>query len=131
MADAAAHLVDRVLPSAPYRLWVFTVPEALRLRLARGPAWATWVGNLAVRAIGALDDEPHEREHERGFHGGHLPLARVARGSSAADEVRPDASTSPQPDACTCYYACDTWTLYPTQRACIESCTDPCERVCF
>jgi hypothetical protein len=53
MADTAAHLVDRVLPSAPYRQWVFTVPKALRLRLARDPAWATWVGTLAVRAIGA------------------------------------------------------------------------------
>lgn len=31
----------------------FTVPKALRLQLARDPAWTTWVGNLAVRAIGA------------------------------------------------------------------------------
>src|SRR5262249_21937530 len=53
MADTAAHLVDRVLPAAPDRQWVFTVPKALRLRLARDPAWATWVGKLAVRAIGA------------------------------------------------------------------------------
>ena len=29
------------------------VPKALRLRLARDPGWTTWVGNLAVRAIGA------------------------------------------------------------------------------
>jgi len=27
-------------------------PKALRLRIARDPAWATWVGNLAVRAMG-------------------------------------------------------------------------------
>jgi hypothetical protein len=53
MADTAAHLVDRVLPRAPYRQWVFTVPKPLRLRLARDPAWTSWVGNLAVRAIGA------------------------------------------------------------------------------
>ncbi|HEX2689477.1 MAG TPA: transposase [Kofleriaceae bacterium] len=53
MADTAAHLVDHVLPRAPYRQWVFTVPKALRFRLARDPAWTTWVGNLAVRAIGA------------------------------------------------------------------------------
>jgi hypothetical protein len=31
---------------------VFTAPKALRLRLARDPAWTTWVGSLAVRAIG-------------------------------------------------------------------------------
>ena len=53
MADTAAHLIDRVLPRAPYRQWVFTVPKLLRLRLARDPAWASWVGQLAVRAIGA------------------------------------------------------------------------------
>jgi hypothetical protein len=53
MADTAAHLVDHVLPRAPYRQWVVTVPKALRLRLARDPGWTTWVGNLAVRAIGA------------------------------------------------------------------------------
>jgi hypothetical protein len=38
MADAAAHLVDRVLPRAPYRQGVFTVPKPLRLVLARGDA---------------------------------------------------------------------------------------------
>lgn len=39
MADTAAHLVDHVLPRAPYRQWVVTVPKALRLRLARDPGW--------------------------------------------------------------------------------------------
>lgn len=53
MADTAAHLVDRVLPRAPYRQWVFTVPKLLRLRLARDAAWASWVGNLVVRSISA------------------------------------------------------------------------------
>jgi hypothetical protein len=53
MADTAAHLVTRVLPRAPYRQWVFTVPKLLRLRLARDPAWASWAGQLVVRAIGA------------------------------------------------------------------------------
>lgn len=53
MADTAAHLVDRVLPRAPYRQWVFTVPRPLRLVLARDPAWTSWAGNLVVRAIGA------------------------------------------------------------------------------
>jgi hypothetical protein len=53
MADTAAHLVTRVLPRAPYRQWVFTVPKPLRLVLARDPAWARWGGQLVVRAIGA------------------------------------------------------------------------------
>ena len=34
MADTAAHLVDRVLPVAPYRQWVLTFPWSLRLALA-------------------------------------------------------------------------------------------------
>lgn len=41
------------------------------------------------------------------------------------------ASAPSQPLAKTCYYACDTWTLYPTYEACFEVCPDPCERVCF
>ncbi|MBA3459616.1 MAG: transposase zinc-binding domain-containing protein [Deltaproteobacteria bacterium] len=53
MADTAAHLVDRVLPRAPFRQWVFTVPKPLRLVLGREPAWTSWVGGLVVRAIGA------------------------------------------------------------------------------
>ena len=32
---------------------MFTVPKPLRLVLARDPAWARWVGQLVVRAIGA------------------------------------------------------------------------------
>jgi hypothetical protein len=33
MADTAAHLVDRVLPEAPVRQWVLSLPFALRYRL--------------------------------------------------------------------------------------------------
>ena len=51
MADTAANLVDRLLPEARYRQWVFTVPKSLRLCLAREPAWASWVNQLIVRAI--------------------------------------------------------------------------------
>jgi hypothetical protein len=35
--SAAAHLVDRVLPRAPYRQWVFTFPIPVRLALSRRP----------------------------------------------------------------------------------------------
>jgi hypothetical protein len=49
----AAHLVDRVLPSAPYRQWVLSVPKPLRLRLAPDPAWTSWVGGLIIGAVGA------------------------------------------------------------------------------
>ena len=53
MADTAAHLVDRVLPRAPYRQWVFTVPKPLRLVLAGDPEWTSWVSGLVVRSISA------------------------------------------------------------------------------
>ncbi|MFH1529107.1 MAG: hypothetical protein ABIK09_00040, partial [Pseudomonadota bacterium] len=33
-ADTAAHLVDRVLPEAPYRQWVLTFPWEVRFLLA-------------------------------------------------------------------------------------------------
>ncbi len=36
-ADVAAHLVDRVLPSAPYRQLVLSLPYRLRIHLARDP----------------------------------------------------------------------------------------------
>ena len=32
MADTAAHLVDRVLPEAPVRQWVLSLPFSLRYR---------------------------------------------------------------------------------------------------
>ena len=34
MSDTAAYLVDQLLPAAPYRQWVLTVPWALRYRLS-------------------------------------------------------------------------------------------------
>ena len=36
-ADGAAHLVDRILPSAPYRQLVLSLPYKLRIHLARDP----------------------------------------------------------------------------------------------
>ena len=38
---------------APHRQWGLFLPKPLRLRLARHPAWTTWVGGLIVRAIAA------------------------------------------------------------------------------
>lgn len=59
----------------------------------------------------------------------------ITTGASAADRPSPAAAASPstplEPSLRACFYACDTWTLYPTQEACFENCPDPCERVCF
>ena len=38
-ADSAAHLVDRVLPLAPYRQLVLSLPYKLRIHLARDPSF--------------------------------------------------------------------------------------------
>jgi hypothetical protein len=38
MAQAGAHLVDNVLPDAPLRQWVLTVPFPLRMLLAKDAA---------------------------------------------------------------------------------------------
>jgi hypothetical protein len=57
----------------------------------------------------------------------------ICLGSSAADQAAPGAAAPPETGVRSCWYACDTWTLYPTQAACLESCPEwiPCERVCF
>jgi len=39
MSDGAAHLVDRVLPSAGYRQLVLSFPYPLRFHLARDPGF--------------------------------------------------------------------------------------------
>ncbi len=50
MNEQAAHLVDRVLPRAPYRQWVLTLPSPL----ARAVAYDA---SLAARVFGVLADE--------------------------------------------------------------------------
>ena len=53
MEDTAAHLVDRVLPSVPYRQWVLSLPMDLRLRLLRDKSLVSDVLRLFVRRIAA------------------------------------------------------------------------------
>ena len=51
MADFAAHLVDRVMPSVPLRQWVLTVPHALRARMMFDPALTSVVLRQLVAAV--------------------------------------------------------------------------------
>ena len=51
MAEQAAHLVDAVLPWAPVRQWVLTVPHRLRYRLAFDHALCRAVLGAFVRAV--------------------------------------------------------------------------------
>jgi hypothetical protein len=51
MHDTAAHLVDRILPSAPYRQWVLSFPKWLRVLVARDPRLAMDVQNIFLASI--------------------------------------------------------------------------------
>jgi hypothetical protein len=51
MADTAAHLVERVLPEAPVRQWVLSLPFALRYRLAYDASLASRVLTIFLRAV--------------------------------------------------------------------------------
>ncbi len=51
MADTAAHLVDRVLPEAPVRQWVLTLPYPLRYRCAYDRELASQVLRAFLRSL--------------------------------------------------------------------------------
>ena len=51
MADTAAHLVDNVMPVAPYRQWTLSLPRKIRLLVIRNPKLLTRVLALFLRAI--------------------------------------------------------------------------------
>ena len=49
--DTAAHLVDKVLPSVPYRQWTLSYPKRLRWHLARDTGLMADVRSLFLRAL--------------------------------------------------------------------------------
>jgi len=51
MADTAAHLVDRVLPTVPIRQWVLSLPFALRYRLAYDSRLVRDVLHIFIQAV--------------------------------------------------------------------------------
>lgn len=51
MADTAAHLVDRVLPTAGYRQWTLSFPRWLRIRLLRDPTLVSALLTVFVRSV--------------------------------------------------------------------------------
>ena len=53
MAEAAAHLVDEVLPVAAYRQWVFTLPHWLRYPVARDHELLGKILNVFVATVSA------------------------------------------------------------------------------
>jgi len=54
MAETAAHLVDHLLPRAPYRQWVLTVPWRIRLRLASDKALLSQALSVLLRTVFAF-----------------------------------------------------------------------------
>jgi hypothetical protein len=51
MSDTAAHLIDRVLPIAPYRQWVLAYPRPLRLAFARDARATTESARIFLREV--------------------------------------------------------------------------------
>jgi len=60
MADTAAHLVDRVIPEAPVRQWVLTLPYPLRYRCA----WDARLTSEVLRAFCARSSWTSADVHE-------------------------------------------------------------------
>ena len=52
MAEAVEHLIDHVLPHAPYRQWVLTFPFALRFWLAANNRLLSKINKIATSEIG-------------------------------------------------------------------------------
>ncbi|MES1206964.1 MAG: hypothetical protein ABUS79_13590 [Pseudomonadota bacterium] len=53
MCDFAAAMADRVIPRAPVRQWVLTVPHGLRGKMAYDPALTTEVLRQLIAAVSA------------------------------------------------------------------------------
>ena len=76
MADTAAHLVDRVLPSADPRQWTLSFPRWLRVRLLRDPTLVAELLTAFVR-IGFADHR--RRARALGVPGGHAGAVTAAQ----------------------------------------------------
>ncbi|MFC1482496.1 transposase zinc-binding domain-containing protein, partial [Myxococcota bacterium] len=51
MVETAAHLVDRLLPEAPYRQWVLSFPWRLRFHLARDQRFLSAMLSAFLRTL--------------------------------------------------------------------------------
>ena len=100
MADTAAHLVDRVLPEAPVRQWVLTLPYPLRYRCAYDARLTSDVLRAFIRALFAeLRRRVRNRWGERGDQCGAVTF--IQRFGSAA---QPESALS---------HARTRWRLHP------------------
>ena len=65
MCDAAAHLVDHVLPDVPVRQWVLTAPHEVRRVLALRPDALTAQGRIFVEEIARWQNSISPRRSAR------------------------------------------------------------------
>src|SRR5947209_15517546 len=65
MQGTATHLLDRVLPPAPMRQWVLSLPRWARFLLARDPQLITRTLDLALRTIFTMQRRRGRRAHAK------------------------------------------------------------------
>ena len=92
VADTAAHLVDGVLPAAPVRQWVLSLPFALRYRLTYDASLVQAVLDVFVRSVFAS-----LRRHARNAAPSPSCSASATRYTSASTSTR-SCSTASTPD---------------------------------
>ncbi len=86
MDDTAAHLVDRVLPLAPYRQWVLSLPFRLRLRLARNDELLAAMRRVFVAAVGRWQ---RRKARELGLRGARTAVVCVTQRFDSLLRVNP------------------------------------------
>jgi hypothetical protein len=95
MFDTAAHLVDRILPHAPYRQWVMAWPKWLRPYLARHPGLAGEVRDVFLNSVFVWQ---RKQARKQGLHevGVGAPAQAKERGRTGHRHsyCRPDQSTA-------------------------------------
>ena len=94
MADCAAHLVDRVLPSAGYRQLVLSFPYPLRFHLARDPAFLSQMLGGFLQCVFAWQ---RHRGRKAGINNGHTGAITFVQkiGAALNLNVHPVCPTPP------------------------------------
>lgn len=76
MSETAAHLVDSVLPKAPYRQWVLSLPYQLRWMLYRDEKRLTQVHRIVMQCVFAYQRKMAKRLGTREVHPGAITFVQ-------------------------------------------------------
>ena len=93
MAEAAAHLVDHVLPHVPVRQWVLSMPWRLRYLLACDVELCNAVRRCLLRAV---FDHYRERAERAGLARGRTGAVNALQRFGSATRSSSMASTPPR-----------------------------------